>query len=156
MNELIETQLGTLGIFGSGNSFGSGLGIGWNDQNANELMFYGVMAEILRSQVNPRPIPAGLVSQSAAILRGQVDPMQVYLLMGGQIPGYGQLLQGLWQMLGAMLGGLPPILKQLALVLAALSVPQYQIPELLADPRLKNPQRNDLSGLLNMLSNIFQ
>ncbi len=155
MNDAINAQLGSIGIFGGSSSFGSGLGVGWNTPNANELMFYGTMAKIRSSQDNPQPVPPGLVSQSAAILRGQIDPMQVYILMSSQVPGYGQLSQGLWQMLGSMLGGLPPFFKQLALILAALSVPQYQIAELLADPTLQNPQRNDLSRLLNVFSNIF-
>lgn len=151
VNNQVETQLRILGISGGGIE----LGVGWNESDPNDLMFYGTMAAIRASQANPQPVPLALESQAAAILQGRIDPMQVYILMGSQIPGYGQLPQVL-QMLAAMPGGIPPIMKQLALVTAALTVPQYQIPELLADPRVKNPQPNALSGLLNILSNIFQ
>ena len=143
----------------TGLSGGGGLGVGWNGPNPNDLMFYRTMAEIRASQDNPQPVPPVLVSQGASILQGQVDPIQVYTQMGDQVAGYGQLLllqQGLMQMLGAMAGDVLPILKQQALVLAALSVPQDQIPELLADSRVTNPNPNVLSRLLTIISSIFQ
>jgi hypothetical protein len=132
MNDLINAQLGSMGVFGGSSSLGAGFG----GPNPDDLMFYETMATIRTAQDHPQPVPSALVSQAAAILQGRVDPMQVYTLLGSQIPGYGQLPQGLMQMLGSMLGGMPPILTQQALVLAALTVPRDQIPGLLADPRV--------------------
>lgn len=144
-----------MGIPGGSGSFG-GSGLGWNGPKSNGLMFYGTMAAIRFSLSNPQPVPPALVSQAADILPGRIDPMQVYDQLGGQVSVYGQLPQELVQVLKARASDILPILKQLALILAALCVPQSQIPELLADPKIINPQTNILSGLMTILSNIFK
>jgi hypothetical protein len=128
MNDLINAQLGSMGIFGGSSSLGAGFG----GPNPDDLMFYETMAAIRAAQDHPQPAPPALASQAAAILQGRVDPMQA-LVAGVQYSGEAQLLQGLLPMLGPMLG---PIFQKLAFVMAALAVPQEQIPSLLADPRV--------------------
>lgn len=136
--ESVNLTLGAMGIFGGGSNFSSGLGTGFNEPNVDELMFYQTMATIRNSVDNPQPTFPALESQAVAVLQGKVDPMQVYVLMGNQIPGYGQLPQGLLQMLGSMLGGVPPMFQKQALILAALAVPREQIPILLGIENVEN------------------
>lgn len=130
ISNIVNSTLGTMGISGSGSSFGGGLGFGLGVPDLDEMLFYGTMATIRSYQGNPPAMPA-LKAQAAAILQGQVDPMQA-LVAGVQSPGEAQLLQGLLPMLGPMLGGILPILQKLAFVMAALAVPQEQISGLLA------------------------
>ena len=136
--ESVNLTLGAMGIFGGGSNFSSGFGTGFNEPNVDELMFYQTMATIRNSVDNPQPTLPALESQAVAVLQGKVDPMQVYVLMDNQIPGYGQLPQGLLQMLGSMLGGVPPIFQKQALILAALAVPREQIPTLLGIENVEN------------------
>lgn len=157
MADHLDTQYGMLGLSGR-SSLSSGLSFSEEQVNLDDLMFYGILVEILYSQDAPDMTPPAMASLAADILRGKVDPIQIHDLLGSQIPGYEPgLMKSLDQMLNSMgVAEACPMLKEEPLIRAALSVSYSQIPELLADPNLVNPRAQTASDWLNIVSALFQ
>lgn len=120
INDSVNADLGAMGIFGGG---GSSFGFGGN---ADDLMFYGTMG-LVRQHCGDPPATRALAAHASAILRGELDPLQTFALAGSHIPGYGNMLQ----MIAPMIGDMAPMLRQQAVIMAALALPRDEIYELL-------------------------
>ncbi|MEJ2185294.1 MAG: hypothetical protein P8Z36_05080 [Gemmatimonadota bacterium] len=136
LNQSINAQLGAVGVFGGG---GGGVGSGYGDPD--QMMFLGTMG-LVRAHEGDPPATRALASHAAAILRGQIDPMQAFAL-GSVVPGAGELIGGL----AAFIGDMGPLLRLQGTIMAALAVPREQIPDLLGMPEELNRDDADLALL---------
>ena len=120
VHDAVNAGLGAMGIFGGG---GGGFGPAVNPE---EFMFYATLALIAAHRGNP-PAAPGLRALARSVVIGGADPFAVFDVANPQVPGLGGILR-------TFLGFAPqtvPLIRNWAMVTAALAVPAEEIPGLL-------------------------
>jgi len=120
VHDAVNAAMGSLGIFGGG---GGGFG---PVVNPEEFMFYATMGLIVAHRGNPPAAPA-LQACARAVVTGQTDPFTVFNVANPQAPGLGGILRTFL----ALAPQIVPLVRNWALVTAALAVPGEQISGLL-------------------------
>jgi hypothetical protein len=129
INSAVESGMASLGVFGGG---GGGFGMS-SSYDPEEYMFNAAMGMIAAHRGNP-PATPGLRAHAARALTGQLDPLSLLEQASPQLAGTGVLRSAV-----ALAGDMAPLLGRMALLMAALAVPEEQIPSLLAGARSQAP-----------------
>jgi hypothetical protein len=132
INSAVESGMGSLGIFGGGGG-GFGMSSGYDPE---EYMFNAAMGMIAAHRGNPPATPS-LRAHAADALTGRLDPLSLLEQASPQLAGTGVLRSAL-----ALAGDVAPLLGKMALLMAALAVPQERIPALLSEARSQAPARS--------------